>query len=62
MGTETANLRLMRLRKTLEERYDNLPTDTLLAKVLSIQEQATLDLNTSNPVQHQHESAALAVA
>lgn len=58
----TANLRLMRLRKTLEERYDNLPTDTLLAKVLSIQEQATLDLNTSNPVQHQDESAALAVA
>lgn len=30
----TANLRLMRLRKTLEDRYDNLNTDTLLAKVL----------------------------
>ncbi|WP_429582058.1 ATP-binding protein [Pseudomonas frederiksbergensis] len=58
----TANLRLMRLRKTLEERYDKLPTDALLAKVLSIQEQATLNLNTSNPVQHQDEGAALAVA
>ncbi|PZE13347.1 ATP-binding protein [Pseudomonas sp. 57B-090624] len=40
----TANLRLMRLRKTLENRYDNLQTDALLAKVLSVQEQADLDL------------------
>lgn len=43
----TANLRLMRLRKTLEDRYDNLKTDTLLAKVLSTQDQGTLDLETS---------------
>jgi len=42
----TANLRLMRLRKTLEDRYDNLTTDTLLAKVLSTQEQGILDLVT----------------
>ncbi|MNN03838.1 hypothetical protein D3C81_1165460 [compost metagenome] len=42
----TANLRLMRLRKTLEDRYDNLTTDTLLAKVLSTQEQGSLDLVT----------------
>ncbi|WP_238347444.1 MULTISPECIES: hypothetical protein [Pseudomonas] len=27
----TANLRLMRLRKTLEDRYDNIKTDALLA-------------------------------
>lgn len=40
----TANLRLMRLRKTLEDRYDNLQTDALLAKVLSMQEQADLEL------------------
>jgi hypothetical protein len=40
----TANLRLMRLRKTLEDRYDNLQTDALLAKVLSTQEQGDLDL------------------
>ncbi|MCD7037313.1 MULTISPECIES: hypothetical protein [Pseudomonas fluorescens group] len=52
----------MRLRKALEERYDNLPTDALLVKVLSIQEQATLDLNTSSQEQHQEASAALAVA
>jgi hypothetical protein len=44
----TANLRLMRLRKTLEDRYDNLTTDTLLAKVLSTQEQGNLDLVASN--------------
>lgn len=43
----TANLRLMRLRKTLEDRYDNIKTDTLLAKVLSTQEQGSLDLETS---------------
>ncbi|MGG5282494.1 hypothetical protein ACQZ2G_00625 [Pseudomonas viridiflava] len=40
----TANLRLMRLRKTLEDRYDNLTTDALLSKVLSTQEQVNLDL------------------
>lgn len=40
----TANLRLMRLRKTLEDRYDNLQTDALLAKVLSMHEQADLEL------------------
>lgn len=45
----TANLRLMRLRKTLEDRYDNLTTDTLLAKVLSTQEQGNLDLGASDP-------------
>lgn len=44
----TTNLRLMRLRKTLEHRYDNLKTDTLLAKVLSTQEQGNLDLETVN--------------
>ena len=40
----TANLRLMRLRKILEDKYDNLKTDALLAKVLSTQEQGALDL------------------
>ena len=44
----TANLRLMRLRKTLEDKYDNLATDTLLAKVLSTQEQGNLDLVACN--------------
>lgn len=44
----TANLRLMRLRKTLENRYDNLTTDTLLAKVLSTREQGNLDLVACN--------------
>lgn len=39
---DTANLRLMRLRKMLGERYDNLPTDKLLNKVLSISEQHEL--------------------
>lgn len=43
----TANLRLMRLRKTLEDRYDSIKTDTLLAKVLSAQEQGILDLQTT---------------
>jgi len=46
---DTANLRLMRLRKSLEERYDNLQTDQLLAKVLSIQEQADLNLEQPEP-------------
>lgn len=32
----------MRLRKMLGERYDNLPTDKLLNKVLSISEQHEL--------------------
>ncbi len=41
---DTANFRLMRLRQVLEERYDNLPTDQLLARVLSVQEQSSLDL------------------
>lgn len=41
---DTANFRLMRLRHVLEERYDNLPTDRLLARVLSAQEQPSLDL------------------
>lgn len=41
---DTANFRLMRLRQVLEERYDNLPTDQLLARVLSAQEQPSLDL------------------
>lgn len=41
---DTANLRLMRLRKMLAERYDNLPTDKLLIKVLSISEQHELGL------------------
>ena len=41
---DTANFRLMRLRQVLEERYDNLPTDQLLARVLSVQEQPSLDL------------------
>ncbi len=41
---DTANFRLMRLRKVLEERYDKLPTDQLLARVLSAQEQPSLDL------------------
>lgn len=47
----TANLRLMRLRKTLQDRYDNLTTDALLAKVLATQEQSTLDLGTAGAVQ-----------
>ena len=38
----------MRLRKTLEDKYDNLATDTLLAKVLSTQEQGNLDLVACN--------------
>jgi hypothetical protein len=33
----------MRLRKSLEERYDNLQTDALLTKVLSTQVQGDLD-------------------
>lgn len=41
---DTANFRLMRLRQVLEERYDNLPTDRLLSKVMSAQEQPSLDL------------------
>ncbi|MBF4210160.1 ATP-binding protein [Pseudomonas donghuensis] len=41
---DTANLRLMRLRKVLAERYDNLPNDKLLSKVLSISEQQQLGL------------------
>lgn len=49
---DTANVRLMRLRKSLEERYDNLQTDQLLAKVLSIQEQA--DLNLEMPSEGLH--------
>ncbi|WP_241669120.1 hypothetical protein [Pseudomonas sp. CFBP13528] len=47
-SVSTANLRLMRLRKTPEDRYDNLTTDTLLAKILSTQEQGNLDLVTCN--------------
>jgi hypothetical protein len=42
---DTANLRLMRLRKTLAERYDNFPIDKLLNKVLSISEQHELGLS-----------------
>lgn len=42
---DTANLRLMRLRKMLGERYDNLPIDKLLNKVLSISEQQELVLS-----------------
>jgi hypothetical protein len=34
----------MRLRKLLAERYDNLPTDKLLSKVLSISGQHQLGL------------------
>ena len=34
--------------ETLEDRYDNLTTDTLLSKVLSTQEQGNLDLVASN--------------
>lgn len=44
----TANLRLMRLRKTLEERYDNLQTDELLTKVLSAQVQGDLDFGAES--------------
>jgi hypothetical protein len=40
----TANLRLMRLRETLEDRYGNLKTDALLLKVLATQEQTSFDL------------------
>lgn len=40
----TANLRLMRLRKTLEGRYEDLETDTLLSRVMSTPEQDALDL------------------
>lgn len=47
---DTANYRLMRLRNVLEERYGNLPTDRLLAKVLSVQEQANLDLESASGV------------
>ena len=54
----TANLRLMRLRKSLEDRYDNLQTDTLLAKVLSLQEQSSLDLNAPSYVQPEVEMEA----
>ena len=43
----TANLRLMRLRKTLEDRYNNLKTDALLLKVLATQEQARFDLDSA---------------
>ncbi|EPM96044.1 hypothetical protein A259_32304 [Pseudomonas syringae pv. actinidiae ICMP 19070] len=37
----------MRLRKTLEDRYNNLKTDALLLKVLATQEQASFDLNSA---------------
>lgn len=57
----TANLRLMRLRKTLEDRYDNLTTDTLLAKVLSTQEQGNLDLSASDSAQATNETIKEAV-
>lgn len=43
----TANLRLMRLRKTLGDRYDNLKTDALLLKVLATQEQTSFDLDSA---------------
>jgi len=42
---DTANLRLMRLREALAERYGNMPTDDLLAKVLSQPEQRPLPLS-----------------
>ena len=50
----TANLRLMRLRKALEDRYDNLQTDALLAKVLSTQEQGDLDLGEAVIAYNEH--------
>ncbi|EJB8384212.1 hypothetical protein VNPA152081_27280 [Pseudomonas aeruginosa] len=46
----TANLRLMRLRDMLKERYDELPTNELIAKVLAVQEQTTLDLAASDQI------------
>lgn len=46
----TANLRLMRLRDILKERYDELPTNELIAKVLAVQEQTTLDLAASDQI------------
>lgn len=57
----TANLRLMRLRKTLEDRYGNLSTDTLLAKVLATQEQGNLDLVASSSAKATEETIKEAV-
>lgn len=44
---DTANIRLLRLREVLKERYDQLPTDQLVCKVLAVQEQTALDLTAS---------------
>jgi len=44
---DTANIRLLRLREVLKERYDQLPTDQLVCKVLAVQEQTALDLTVS---------------
>jgi hypothetical protein len=41
---DTANLRLVRLREALAERYGNMPTDDLLARVFSQPEQQPLHL------------------
>ncbi|MDT4836808.1 hypothetical protein FQZ97_705220 [compost metagenome] len=49
---DTANMRLIRLREVLKERYDQLPTDQLVAKVLAVQEQAVLDLSASKQPSH----------
>ncbi|HGK4818579.1 hypothetical protein [Pseudomonas aeruginosa] len=40
----------MRLRDILKERYDELPTNELIAKVLAVQEQTTLDLAASDQI------------
>lgn len=57
----TANLRLMRLRKTLEDRYDNLKTDALLDKVLATQQQGSLDLDAALAAQPQETAVKQAI-
>jgi len=57
----TANLRLMRLRKALEDRYSTVKTDDLLAKVLATPEQGEMDLNRSQSTQAQEAATKKAV-
>lgn len=50
-----------RIRKTLEDRYDNIKTDALLVKVLSTQEQGNLDVDASRAAETQDTSIKEAV-
>jgi hypothetical protein len=42
---DTANRRLLKLREALDQRYENISTDSLLSRVLSQPEQAQIDLH-----------------